>query len=103
VSGGSLWPFTSRAPSDGSAALVYVALGVAAEASDSGETVRGAWIAMELIGWSVIVPLAVASLITGLVMGLGTRWGLLRHYWVIFSLALTALSAVVLLLFHMPP
>ena len=37
---------------------------------------------MELTGWDVIVPLAVASLLTGLVMALGTKWGLFRHYWV---------------------
>jgi hypothetical protein len=63
--------------------------------------VRATWIAMELIGWYVIVPLALASLLTGLVMALGTKWGLLRHYWVLFSLVLTILATVVLLL-HMP-
>ena len=83
------------------AAAAYLALGIAAERSQEPQTVRSAWIAMELIGWSVIVPLAVASLVTGLAMGLGTKWGLLRHYWVVFSLALTAFATVVLLL-HMP-
>jgi hypothetical protein len=34
-------------------------------------------------------------------MALGTKWGLFRHYWVIFSLALTAFALTVLLL-HMP-
>ncbi|MCA1672578.1 MAG: DUF2269 domain-containing protein, partial [Actinobacteria bacterium] len=63
--------------------------------------VRGAWIAMELTGWYVILPLAIASLLSGLVMALGTRWGLFRHYWVVFSLVLTILAAVVLGL-HMP-
>lgn len=83
------------------AAAAYVALGAAAEASGDAETVRGAWIAMELVGWYVIVPLALASLITGVVMALGTQWGLFRHYWVIFSLTLTTFATVVLLL-HMP-
>ena len=82
-------------------ATAYLALGVAAANSEDPWTVRGAWIAMELIGWFVVVPLAVASLVTGLVMALGTRWGLFRHYWVLFSLALTILATVVLLL-HMP-
>ena len=62
---------------------------------------RAAWIAMELTGWFVIVPLALASLLTGLVMALGTRWGLFRHYWVLISLALTVFATVILLL-HMP-
>jgi hypothetical protein len=81
--------------------VAYLALGVAAETSQDAQTVRGAWVAMELTGWYVIVPLAVASLLTGLVMALGTSWGLVRHYWVLFSLVLTTLATVVLLL-HMP-
>ena len=83
------------------AAAAYLAIGVVAGSSESPETVRGAWIAMELIGWYVIVPLAATALATGVVMAAGTRWGLFRHYWVIFSLALTTFAAVVLVL-HMP-
>ncbi len=83
------------------AAAAYLALGVTAANSEDPGTVRGAWIAMELIGWFVIVPLAGASVITGLVMALGTRWGLFRHYWVLFSFALTIFATVILLL-HMP-
>ena len=81
--------------------VAYLALGIAASTSQDAQTVRSAWVAMELIGWYVIVPLAVASLATGLVMSLGTRWGLFRHYWVIFSLVLTTFATTVLLL-HMP-
>jgi hypothetical protein len=83
------------------AVVAYLALGVAAVTSQDAQTVHGAWIAMELTGWYVIVPLAIASLLTGLVMALGTRWGLFRHYWVLFALVLTILATVVLLL-HMP-
>lgn len=83
------------------AVVAYLALGVAAVTSTDAQTVRGAWVAMELTGWYVIVPLAVTSLVTGIVMALGTRWGLFRHYWVVFSLALTAIAVVVLIL-HMP-
>ena len=83
------------------AVLAYVALGVAARTSTDVQTVRGAWVAMELVGWYVLVPLAIGSLLTGLVMALGTRWGLFRYYWVLFSFALTTLVTVVLVL-HMP-
>lgn len=82
------------------AALAYLVLAVAG-GSDSPETVRGAWLAMELVGWFVVVPLAVLAFLTGLGMGLGTRWGVFRHYWVVISLTLTAISLAVLLL-HMP-
>ncbi|MEK5069717.1 hypothetical protein [Sporosarcina sp. FSL K6-1508] len=42
--------------------------------------------------------MAFVSLLTGLVMSLGTKWGLFRHYWVLFKLLLTIISTVVLLL-----
>jgi hypothetical protein len=83
------------------AVVAYLALGVAAVRSQDAQTVRAAWIAMELTGWFVIVPLALAALLTGLVMALGTPWGLFRHYWVLIALVLTILATVVLLL-HMP-
>jgi hypothetical protein len=83
------------------AVVSYLALGVAAATSEDVQTVRAAWTAMELTGWYVIVPLALASLLTGLVMALGTKWGLFRHYWVLISFSLTVFATVVLLL-HMP-
>jgi hypothetical protein len=83
------------------AVVAYLALGIAAVTSQDAETVRAAWIAMEVTGWRAIVPLALGALLTGLVLALSTPWGLFRHYWVVISLALTILCVVVLLL-HMP-
>jgi len=83
------------------AVFAYLALGVAAVSVADDQIVRAAWTAMDLTGWWVIVPLALAALVTGLVMSLGTQWGLFRHYWVLVSLALTLLCTVVLVL-HMP-
>lgn len=83
------------------AVVAYLVLGLAASSSTDESTVRSAWAAMELTGWYAIVPLAVASLATGVVMAFGTKWGLLRHYWVLVSFALTVFAVVVLLL-HMP-
>jgi len=75
----------------------YIALDVAAATSQSAETLRACYLAMGLITWYVIVPLALASLLTGLVMSLGTKWGLFRHYWVMISLLLTIIATIVLL------
>src|SRR5687768_5127825 len=83
------------------AVVAYLALGVSAVTSQEPQTVRAAWIAMEVTGWYVIVPLALGALLTGVVMSLGTPWGLFRHYWVLISLGLTVFSTVILLL-HMP-
>ncbi len=75
----------------------YIGLDIAAATSKDAQTLRAAYLAMELIAWYVIVPLALASLLTGLVMSLGTKWGLFRHYWVLISLLLTIIATVVLL------
>lgn len=83
------------------AVVVYLALGISAVKSTDPETIRAAWIAMERSGWSAIVPLAIGSLGTGIIMSLGTPWGLFRHYWVLITLALTIFCAAILLL-HMP-
>ncbi|MEN8652213.1 hypothetical protein ABCR94_16785 [Streptomyces sp. 21So2-11] len=84
------------------AVAAFLALAVAGLTSTSPQTVRGAYLAMDVIGWYVIVPFSVASLLTGLVQSLGTVWGLLRHYWVIAKLLITV-GATVLLLVHMQP
>ena len=76
----------------------YIALDVAAATSRNAETLRACYLAMGLIAWYVIVPLALASLLTGLVMSVGTKWGLFRHYWVLISLLLTVIATVVLLM-----
>src|ERR671913_1268337 len=79
----------------------YIALDVAAATSQDAQTLHSAYLAMELIVWYVIVPLALASLLTGLVMALGSKWGLFRYYWVLFAFVLTTFATIVLLL-HMP-
>ena len=79
----------------------FLALAVAGLTSEDAQRVRAAYLAMELTTWFVIVPLSLASLLTGLVSSLGSPWGLLRHYWVVAKLLLTLLATVVLLL-HTP-
>lgn len=79
------------------AVAAFLALAVAGLTSQQAALVRGAYLATELIAWLVIVPLAFASLVTGLVQALGTKWGLFRHYWVLAKLALTILTIIVLL------
>jgi hypothetical protein len=83
------------------AVVAYLALAVAAMTSQDAQMVRAAWIAMELTGWFVIVPLALASLLIGLVQSLSTPWGLIRHYWVVVKFLLTVFATIILLL-HMP-
>src|SRR5687767_4363249 len=76
-----------------------LALAVAGLVSDDAQTVRAVYIAMESTGWFVLVPLALASLLTGLVQALGTKWGLFRHYWVLFKLLINVFATIILLLY----
>jgi len=80
------------------AVAAYIALDVAAARGQDAQTLRASYLAMEWTASFVIVPLAVATLLTGLVMSLGTRWGLFRHYWAVISLLLTVFATIVLLI-----
>ena len=83
------------------AAAAYLALAVVGLISRDNEMARAAYRAMEVIGWTVIVPFCLASLLSGLLQSLGTEWGLFRHYWIVAKLALTVPATAVLLL-HIP-
>jgi hypothetical protein len=75
----------------------YLALDVTVTTGGDASVVRAAWIAMGLVTSWAILPLAFASLVTGLVMALGTKWGLFRHWWVLISFLLTVGATGVLL------
>lgn len=79
--------------------VVFLVLAVVGLTSADAQTVRAAYLSMEAIIWYVLVPLAIASLVTGIVQSLGTHWGLLRHYWVVFKLVLNVVASAVLLLY----
>lgn len=80
------------------AVAAYLPHDITVALSDDPETVRGAWTAMGVIATAVLVPLALASLLTGIVISVGTRWGLFRHWWVVVSLGLTVVAVIVLLI-----
>lgn len=84
------------------AVAAFLALAVVGLTSDDVQRARAVYVAMDVIGWWVIVPLCLASLVTGVVQSLGTPWGLVRHYWVAIKLTLTVLSTAVLFV-HMRP
>src|SRR5207247_2097795 len=76
----------------------FLALAVAGLTRQDEQIVRAAYLAMNLTARFVIVPLAFASLLTGLIQSLGTPWGLFRHYWVLAKLLLTVFVTIVLLI-----
>src|SRR4051812_5661292 len=76
----------------------FLALAIAGLTSRELMLARGAYLAMDVVGWYVIVPLCFASLVTGIAQSLGTRWGLFRHYWVLIKVVLTVVATGLLLL-----
>jgi hypothetical protein len=72
---------------------VLLTLGVTGLVSGDAELIRAAYLAMDLLVSAVLLPLALAALLTGVLLGLGTQWGLARHYWVLTKLVLTLVLA----------
>jgi hypothetical protein len=81
------------------AVLVFLALAIIGLTSPDEATVRGAYLVMAPAAWLVLVPLAHASLLTGVAISLITPWGLFRHYWVVSKLVITLVATVVLLIY----
>jgi ABC-type uncharacterized transport system permease subunit len=81
------------------AVVAFLGLAVAGVTSQSPQTVRAVYLAMELMGWYALVPLAFASLATGLIQSLGSEWGLFRHYWVVFKFLINLFATLVLLIY----
>jgi hypothetical protein len=82
--------------------VAFFALAAAGLTRSEDSVVRGAYVACSVVTWWVIVPLAFASLASGVVQGLGTTWGLFRHWWVAIKLVLTV-GATALLMLHTQP
>ncbi len=78
------------------AVVVFLALAIIPLTSADTRTVRGACLVMEPAARFALLPLALASLLTGIVQSLGTSWGLFRHYWVLFKLLINVFAMMVL-------
>jgi len=77
--------------------LAYLALAANGLLGRDAALARSAYLSMELIGWTVIVPFSLATLLSGLLQSLGTEWGLFRHYWVTVKFVLAAAGSLILL------
>lgn len=68
-------------------------LGVAAFVTGDATTAQAATRAMKIFGDWLVIPVALLSLLSGLVLALGTPWGLARHRWVWTKFWLTLITA----------
>lgn len=79
------------------AVLAFLALALAALSRDAA-VASAAYLTMDVVGRGALLPLSVGALVSGIVQSLGTKWGLLRHYWVVVKLVLTLLATAALFL-----
>lgn len=77
----------------------FLALTIAGLFSSDANLVLASYLAMDFSYRTVVIPLGLASLVTGLVCSFVTDWGLFRHYWVAIKLVLT-IPAIILMLVH---
>lgn len=76
----------------------FLVLALSGLNSPETQTVRAAYLGMDLLAKFIIVPLAFASIATGVIQSLGTPWGLFRHYWVVVKLLVTVFATSILLI-----
>jgi hypothetical protein len=81
------------------AVVAFLAVAVVAAAGTDAEVARAGAVVMEVLGWTVLVPLSGAALLPGIVQALVTPWGLFRHYWVVAKLVINVVATAVLLMY----
>lgn len=84
------------------AAAAFLALSVTGLTSRDAATVRAVYVAMKIVAGSIVLPLSLASLATGLLLALGTKWGLTKHEWIRLKLVVTLLG-ITALIGHLQP
>jgi hypothetical protein len=80
------------------AVAAFLVLSIAGLTSHDPETVRGAYLSMNLISRFAIIPMCFAALATGLLQALGTPWGLFRYYWIVVKFGLASFATLALLI-----
>lgn len=80
------------------AVCAFLALALTGALLGEEEIVRAVYLSCGIVTWDVVVPLAWASLIIGVIQSLITPWGLFRYYWVVIKLVLTIIAVVVLMI-----
>jgi hypothetical protein len=79
------------------AVAAFLSLSIGA-LSDDAALSRATYLAMNVVGRCVLLPLSLATLVSGVVQSLGTKWGLFKHYWVLVKLVLTVFATAALFL-----
>jgi uncharacterized membrane protein len=74
--------------------IAILILLVNARTSDDAAVVASGFNAIRMIVPAAVPPLSLSILITGVLLGLGTSWGLVRYWWVLVKLCLSLVMIV---------
>lgn len=70
--------------------------------TDDPGTQHAALGAMYLIGGPLLIPVSLLALMSGVLLGMYTKWGLVRYRWVLVKLLLTVIAVVLIPLSLLP-
>lgn len=76
-------------------AAAMTVLATAAVVADSHPVRHGAYELMHLFDLTVVIPSMMLALVSGIVLSLGTPWGLVRHRWVLAKLVIALVIPVI--------
>jgi hypothetical protein len=69
--------------------LAKLVLEIVAATHGDQNVARAGYVYAAAFDRAVFPPAAIATLVTGIVLSVGTAWGLFRHWWIVVKLALT--------------
>jgi hypothetical protein len=84
------------------AVAAFLLLAVVGLRSGQDAQVRAMYVAADMLTRFVIVPASLGALVSGVLQSLGTKWGLLRHHWVLAKLFITVVSTIILFVHARP-
>ncbi|MEV4944493.1 DUF2269 domain-containing protein [Streptomyces sp. NPDC053755] len=70
-----------------------LALGITAYTTGDHSLTHAAYRSMDVFGDWLLAPVALSTLVSGLVLSLGTPWGLARHRWIWIKFWMTLVTA----------
>jgi hypothetical protein len=82
--------------------IALLVLLITARTTDDAALVVSGFNAIGMIVPIAVPPLSLSILVTGIILGLGTRWGLVRYWWVLVKLLLSLIMTVLVFVSLVP-
>jgi hypothetical protein len=70
-----------------------LALSLTGLTTDDPLTLRGVYLTMNVLVGTAVIPASLIALASGVILSLGTKWGLVRYRWVVVKLVITLITA----------